>query len=251
MLQTGNSPTAPASTQGTPHPTSTNPAPISVPQTQPHPVFGRLADGLVLKYQMPEMLAHWLKLATAEFVRLRDDASSGEEEFDAAAGTMDEIYNALIRQKANRPSVVALQLEAVAAQTSLHARKGYEPELGEAIEFADFQQLVDNLVAATAPIAPRKRALALKRGRKLTRAGLLTRYQSFLVQELETVSWELYGQRDLGKHQIMFDAAVSDRCRSTSGPFLEASKLTARAGKVLKSLKIDTELSEEAIRESR
>jgi hypothetical protein len=77
------------------------------------------------------------------------------------------------------------------------------------------------------------------------------RYQSFLAQELETVSWELYGERDLAKHQIMFDSAVSSRCRSGSHPFFDPRTLKARAGKVLKSLKIDTVRTEEAIRGDR
>lgn len=141
-------------------------------------------------------------LAEQHFANVRMALAAHLEDNEAfdAAGTMDAIYNALITQPTNRPSVVALQLAAVAAYASLHSSKGEPPELDEAIDFADFQKMVDNLVAATAPIVPRKHIGALKCGQKLTRAGLLTRYQSFLVQELETISWKLYGERDLAKH---------------------------------------------------
>ncbi|MEZ2146374.1 hypothetical protein AAE026_29375 [Bradyrhizobium sp. DN5] len=88
-----------------------------------------------------------------------------------------------------------------------------------------------------------KRVGALRHGRKLTRAGLLTRYQSFLVQELETVSWHLYGERDLAKQQVFYDRAVGTQCNSTERyyPLFDESKLPARAKSVLGSLEIDTE----------
>src|SRR5262249_31377653 len=107
----------------------------------------RLAERAPLKDQAPEVLAERLKLATAEFVRLRDDRNSDREAFDAPGRHMDDIANARITHVANQPSVVALQLEAVAAQASLHARKGEVPELDETIDFADFQRLVETLAA--------------------------------------------------------------------------------------------------------
>jgi hypothetical protein len=87
---------------------------------------------------------------------------------------------------------------------------------------------------------------ALQRGKKLTRTGLLTRYQSFLVQELQTVSWNLYGERDYAKHYVFYDAAVGARCNSATGhdPFFDERKLTDRALSVLNSLNIDTELAD-------
>jgi hypothetical protein len=102
---------------------------------------------------------------------------------------------------------------------------------------------VQNFLDRTAQIVPKKRVGHLQRGRKLTRAGLLTRYQSFLVQELETVSWNLYGERDYAKHTIFFDSAVRDRCTSANdrGPFFNERNLPDRARAVLGSLKIDTE----------
>jgi hypothetical protein len=88
---------------------------------------------------------------------------------------------------------------------------------------------------------PAKLRGAPSRGHKLTRAGLLDRYQSFLVQELETVSCYLYGNLDYVKHVIMFDDAVRARCRTRGGPFFDEATLPDRARSVLKSLKIDTE----------
>jgi hypothetical protein len=65
------------------------------------------------------------------------------------------------------------------------------------------------LTTATAPITPKKRVGAFHRDGKLTREGLLAKYQSYLVQELATVSWNLYGERDYAKHTIFFDRAVN------------------------------------------
>jgi hypothetical protein len=103
-----------------------------------------------------------------------------------------------------------------------------------------------NCARSTAPIVPKKHVGALQRGRKLTRAGLLTRYQSFLVQELETVSWNLYGERDYAKHTVFFDDAVRARCTSTDRclPFFDERSLPTRARAVLKSLEIDTDSAE-------
>jgi hypothetical protein len=82
---------------------------------------------------------------------------------------------------------------------------------------------------------------ALQRGRKLTWVGLLIRYQSFLVQELETVSWNLYGERDYAKHVIFYDDAVRERCLSKDrcDPFFDERGVASRAHAVLGSLDID------------
>jgi hypothetical protein len=102
------------------------------------------------------------------------------------------------------------------------------------------------LTMATAQIVPKKRVGHLQRGRKLTRAGLLMRYQSYLVQELETVSWNLYGERDYAKQVVIFDHAVRARCTSADdrGPFFNERNLPDRARAVLGSLKIDTEIAD-------
>ncbi|MCP1915894.1 hypothetical protein J2R96_008374 [Bradyrhizobium elkanii] len=89
---------------------------------------------------------------------------------------------------------------------------------------------------------PQKRPGALAREGKLTEAGLLTRYQSYLVQELETVSWVLYRERDYAKGYVIFDSAVQAQCRSADGsdPFFDEASLPDRARGVLGSLGIDT-----------
>jgi hypothetical protein len=81
-----------------------------------------------------------------------------------------------------------------------------------------------------------------QRGGKLTRAGLLHRYESFLMKELQTLSLNLYGDRDYALQYIAEDDAVNLRCRDSRHkyPFFDESKLADRAKSVLKSLKIDT-----------
>lgn len=91
------------------------------------------------------------------------------------------------------------------------------------------------------------------RGDKLTRAGLLLRYQAFLVSELETLSWHLYGDRYYAINFRINDQAVNACCsagyvdgeyrpdaRRKAYPFFDESKLLARARAVLGSLEIDT-----------
>jgi hypothetical protein len=103
-------------------------------------------------------------------------------------------------------------------------------------------------------LAPKKRVGALRRGRKLTVAGLHVRYQSFLIQELETLSVNLYGSRDYAKQFRIEDDAVNLRCvgnSKTQYPFFDESKLTARARSVLKSLKIETVIDDDRPRLSK
>lgn len=106
----------------------------------------------------------------------------------------------------------------------------------------EFGALALHLCELTEPIVPKKQPKPMSKGRALTRAGLLSRYQSFLVQELETVSWNLYGERDFAKFTIVFDDAVSAKCRGKSRryAFFDESKLTGRAKTVLGALKINT-----------
>ncbi|OSI68890.1 hypothetical protein [Bradyrhizobium canariense] len=91
-----------------------------------------------------------------------------------------------------------------------------------------------------------------RRGSKLTRAGLLLRYQAFLVGELETLSWYLYGDRNYALNLRINDQAVNVRCasgyvngeyrhhaRRKACPFFDKRKLPSRARAVLASLSID------------
>ena len=113
----------------------------------------------------------------------------------------------------------------------------------EALDVHDIVKLSTDLNSATAPITPKKDAGAFQRDGKLTREGLLARYQSFLVQELQTVSWNLYGERDYAKHLVLYDSAVQERCNSAEhdAPFFDEKSLPDRARAVLSSLEIDTE----------
>lgn len=112
----------------------------------------------------------------------------------------------------------------------------------EALDVADIRRLAAELSDATKMSVPLKKVGALRRGRKLTRAGLLHRYQSFLMHELRTLSCNLYGNRDYALQYIAEDDAVNLRCRDGRHkyPFLDEGKLADRARSVLKSLKIDT-----------
>lgn len=83
------------------------------------------------------------------------------------------------------------------------------------------------------------------------RAGRLVRYHSFLVNELMTVSWELYGSPDYAMHMIPLDgfvqSAVGGRSYKrgrTSEPFHNVATLPARAATVLKAVKVNTTQAE-------
>jgi hypothetical protein len=132
-------------------------------------------------------------------------------------------------------SHVALKLQAVL--TKLDSEKSIE----EALDVDDIRRLTTELSDAIKPSAPVKKVGALRRGRKLTRTGLLYRYQSFLMKELQTLSLNLYGDRDCALEYIAEDDAVNLRCSGRPKyPFFDESRLADRARSVLKSLKIDT-----------
>jgi hypothetical protein len=80
--------------------------------------------------------------------------------------------------------------------------------------------MATELTTATAPIT---RVGAFHRDGKLTREDLLARYQSYLVQELETVSWNLYGERDYAKHTIFF---LIVRCETAALPPMTAARFS-------------------------
>ena len=87
MLQTSSTHTTAKSKQRPPVPTSRNPEPITVGRPPSLPNFVLTADVELLRKQMPEALAYWLKIASAEFLKLRDDPTSDNDAFDDAGGS--------------------------------------------------------------------------------------------------------------------------------------------------------------------
>lgn len=210
----------------------------SFPEYPPE-IFGKLPDGFVLEEQLIEMLCFWHRksIEVVDSMSL-SGAADDEEEFSAYCAIKNRILQAALSARATRSSEVAAQLGAVVAEIDcLGAGVGID----EVLDVDHIQKLSAELSEATSPIIPKKPVGALQEGNKLTRAGLLARYQSFLVQELETVSWHLYGERDYAKHCAMFDDEVNARCRSPDYPLFDESTLPERARAVLASLEIDTE----------
>jgi len=135
-----------------------------------------------------------------------------------------------------------LKLEAVLLKLDSERNNSIE----EALDVDDIRRLATELADAIKLLGPVKKPGAPRHGRKLTRAGLLYRYQSFLMKELQTLSLKLYGNRDYALQYIEEDDAVNLRCCDTrhKSPFFDESKLADRAQRVLKSLKIDTKQSD-------
>jgi hypothetical protein len=217
----------------------------------PPEIFGKLPDGFVLEKQSIEMLCFWHRKAI-EVVNAMQDAPDGVssaawEDFTAYCEIKNNILAATLSAHAVRPGQVAAQLRAVVAEADHLSSPTCKASIEEVLQVDDIVKMSAELTEATAPIVPKKHVGAVRRGRKLTRAGLLTRYQSFLVQELETVSWNLYGERDYAKHIIFFDDAVRARCTSTDrcDPFFDERSLPTRARAVLGSLKIDAEIADD------
>ena len=122
----------------------------------------------------------------------------------------------------------ALQLQAIAA-----AQKS-------SLSGVDLDRIVADLIHVTKSPKATKKIGALHRGGKLTRAGLLYRYQAFLMQELQTVGRNLYGNHDCASVYVPLDDAVNSRLRKSRYPFHDESTLPKRARSILKSLRIDT-----------
>jgi hypothetical protein len=200
----------------------------------PEAIFGKLPPSFRLQDQPIWMLVHWHRKAIAAADRLPADVS--DEELDSACDIVRQLYAAILTAKTHGASHVALKLQAVL--TKLDSEKSDSIE--EALDVDDIRRLAAELSDAIKPSAPVKKVGALHRGRKLTRTGLLCRYQSFLMKELQTLSLNLYGDRDCALEYITEDDAVNLRCSGARDPFFDESKLADRARSVLKSLKIDT-----------
>jgi hypothetical protein len=209
----------------------------------PVEIFGHLPAGFELRNQSVHLLAHWhgktLK-AISEFAGSEDDLN--QNELNNFRRIARDIFEAIMATETPRASEVAKQLT-----VAVEMAKADETNMIEDIlDVDDLRRLATNLTKATAPLHPTKRVGALQRGRKLTRAGLLHRYHAFLVQELETIGVNLYGDRDYPIHNRPFDDAVNVRCKGGRYGLFDESKLPARARAVLKSLKIDTERNDDA-----
>lgn len=224
---------------------ASSPPPIIVPELDilpadetryPRAIFGKLPDGFVLKNQQIHMLVFWLRKAMTAI-----DEVTGKTDAEMAAALVpaNELLEAIKGSTCRYPHEIAAQMQAIVEWLEFTEEDCIEVELNA----ADFKRFAQNLAAATAPIKATKSIGPLQRGRKLTRAGLLTRYQAFLIQELETIGWNLYGASEIALCYRPYDYEVSGRCddRKCRYPFFDERKLPDRARRVLKSLKIDTD----------
>lgn len=228
--------------QSTTVPAPTNPPVIITPVTKPsHPVFGNMPEDFSLAGQPLIMLAHWHRKAMAVIDVLPDDTADAE--LADACRLADDIYSAALSRQATCASDVVLQMECVVAAME-HEKSDI---IEEYIDGAYFKCLTTAIKGATAPRRAKKAVGKLARGRKLTRAGLLFRYQAFLIHELHTLSLEMYGDARHALQYLPFDDAVQERCANRPGnyAFLDPRALMSRAKSVLKSMKIDTERADD------
>jgi hypothetical protein len=209
----------------------------------PVAIFGKLPAGFDLKKQQIQMLVFWLRKAMKV---IKDLVDPSDAHMAAALAPANELLISIKGFEAKRASEIALQMSAIVEWLEFVEEDCIEVEL----DLDGFKHLTKCLVAAAAPLSPKKKTGPLCRGRKLTRHGLVSRYQAFLIKELETIGWHVYGERDYPMTSRPSDDAVNDRCRTPNSRgrfpvFFNPEKLTARAKSVLKSLKIDTERNDD------
>jgi len=201
----------------------------------PVSIFGKLPAGFTLEQEKSvHQLTYWHSKTQGVISEL--DYNADEEMFAAHCTILRKIVQAVLAVETQFASEVAIQLELAVEMIDTE-----KTSIEDVVDVDDLRRLATNLRKATAPLRPTKRVGALQRGRKLTRAGLLHRYHSFLFQELETIGVNLYGNRDYPLRTVSFDDAVNLRCKSPRYSLFDEAKLPARARAVLKSLKIDTE----------
>lgn len=216
---------------------------IVIAKAEPHPVYGTTPigrDGCTLEVQNIHTLNFWHQRAIAasdEYAAAVEKAGKHIEDDDAYYDLLYNckwaVFEAAFKIKISHPSEVAKLLLLISRQVTYCGDT-------DILTVEMLQQVAALSAKVSEPLRPTKRVGALQRGRLLTRAGLLHRYQAFLIQELETLSWNLYGSRDYAMQYRPSDHAVSKRCNGTSShPFFDESKLTTRARSVLKSLRID------------
>jgi hypothetical protein len=231
--------------------------PIMTGTTGGHPIFGAAIriEGFALEQQLMTMLNYWHKKAIAAsdayWASEPKNKPDDDPEYDVIYKAKWDIFEATFKARVASSHDLACLLQIVMR----HVQDSGDTEFFTAERL---QHLTDVATAVAKPPEPQKRVGDLRRGRKLTRAGLLLRYHAFLIGELQTVSWNLYGSRNYAQHMIPIDHEVTKRTselfhngkplpyrrRRQSYPFFDESKLTHRARAVLKSLKINTEKAE-------
>jgi hypothetical protein len=212
------------------------------PVDYPVAIFGRLPDGFVLEEQSIYLLNIWHRKASEMLAAYEesDGADEGSEEcaqFECVDGLRQKIFEASFLTTLRNSGEIAALLEIIVR----HLRSRGD-ENCEGLDIFELQRIQKQLDDFTRLFPPKKHVGMPHRGRKLTRAGLLFRYESFLMKELQTLSLNLYGDRDYALQYILEDDAVNLHCRDSRHkyPFFDESKLADRAKSVLKSLKIDT-----------
>jgi hypothetical protein len=219
----------------------------------PHPIYGNVPigrDSCTLEAQPIQMLNVWHEKAVSAAKNYSDahpkmgDDDSG---YDVLYSSKWEIFEAAFKTSIHNCDALAALIQIV----NRHACDCGDVEV--ALDLEKLQIIARISAAVTAPLSPKKRTGKLRRGNKLTAFGLIYRYQAFLIQELETIGWHVYGERDYPMMSRHYDDAVNARCRLSSGRgaypiFFNPKSLPARARSVLKSLKIDTENAGERAR---
>jgi hypothetical protein len=212
------------------------------PVDYPVSIFGKLPAGFVLEEQNIYSLNIWHReasemLAAYEESRGADDGSEEYAQFECLDVLRQQIFEASFLTTLRNSGEIAALLEIIVRHL---VSRG--DENCEGLDICELQMIQKQLDDFTRLFPPKKHLGMLQRGGKLTRAGLLHRYESFLMKELQTLSLNLYGDRDYALQYIIEDDAVNLRCRDGRHkyPLFDESKLADRAKSVLKSLKIDT-----------
>lgn len=222
---------------------------VAGPRPQ-HPVYGNIpigTDECCLDNQLIEMLDFWHKKATEllePWGRPGDITDEQDAYYLKIHAIQWDIYRVAEKREATNSYELALQLGMIVRHNKTNG--GPAEDCCEFLTVGTIAKLAQAALDVSEVPKPQKKVGALRKGNKLTRTGMLYRYQSFLIKELETLSWFLYGSRDYAKCFSAEDDAVNERCRGRDSkghryPFFNEHTLPARARTVLKSLKIDIE----------
>lgn len=220
----------------------------SAPAQAAHPIFGNIpigCDGCTLEKQPIQMLNFWHKKAVEAsdeyWKRCNGRAPDDDPEYDVLYKAKWDTFEAAFKTNIVGSRDIAILLQIVMRQVQ---------DAGDvdACLTPDRLQIIADASAKAAEPERRTKELGplVRPGNKLTEAGLLFRYQSFLTQELHTLSHELYGNQRYAFEWVHFDDAVHERCKLGRGVhiFLDPKPLPKRARKVLSSLDIDTKRKE-------